>query len=257
MRAYHEAAEEACNEYFVLAARLFACPPVSHVSVEDAAAVMDEAEASRLMDAAATRACDAHGHPLPCPRPSSVCAGLRGVPWWLTVDPPSNPEDARLHFNGAQALTELQCERLRFALEEIRCGLIPTETTAIEGGEAVPTPSSLALAMGAVRMNAVGICVASSRVEGGTASGLGLFDLIGRVNHSCMPNARLQSLRGETEAAGATLTAIRDIEVGEEVAIDYLAQFDGSMVQKRAHLMEQYRFSCNCKLCTGSAVCAA
>ena len=39
------------------------------------------------------------------PRASHVCAGLKGIPWWLTVDVPADPENAASHCEGAQALT--------------------------------------------------------------------------------------------------------------------------------------------------------
>lgn len=240
MRAFHEAAEEACNEYFLLAARLFACPAESLIRTDasdESHTRTDESDDALCMNPAVTGTafCD-DGHPLPSPRPSSVCAGLRGVPWWLTVDAPDDPEQARVHYDGARSLTELQCERLATALKR--------EPAAI-----VPTPSALALAMGVIRMNAIGVCVDSSSAEGGIAAGLGLFDLLGRVNHSCLPNARLESVTGEREAATATLAANRDIEIGEEVLIDYLSNFKGSAAEKRAHLTEQYRFKCRCELC--------
>ena len=85
--------------------------------------------------------------------------------------------------------------------------------------------------------------------ESATASGMGLFEILGRVNHSCVPNARLESLAGESEAAGATLAATRDVELGEEVLIDYLANFGGTAAEKRDPLLEQYRFHCHCELC--------
>jgi hypothetical protein len=259
MRAYHETAEEACNEYFLLAARLFASPAASDVSGAEAAMMAaiddEEGKGARGIETAVQGVCGLDGHPLPSPRASSTCAGLKGVPWWLTVNPPNDPEQARAHYDGARALTELQCERLSRALAMDRgpgydkdvAGAAAND--ASDDGEGTLTPPALALAMGVIRMNAVGVCVDSSNAEGATASGMGLFEILGRVNHSCVPNARLESLAGESEAAGATLAATRDVELGEEVLIDYLANFEGTAAEKREHLLEQYRFHCHCELC--------
>ena len=45
------------------------------------------------------------------------------------------------------------------------------------------TPRSLALAMGALRMNVIGVCVES---EAGTLAGMALYDVVSRANHSCV-----------------------------------------------------------------------
>ena len=58
------------------------------------------------------------------------------------------------------------------------------------------------------------------------------------INHSCMPNARI-------EFAGGTpvLVAVRDVSVGDEVVVDY----------RQTEISEEYPepFICNCGHCAG------
>jgi hypothetical protein len=222
-REYIADAEEACNEYFVLAARLFATPPKSRCTPSDA----DDANGS--------------DSPALSPTPSSVCAGLKGVAWWRTVDAPAAPASAAAHARGARALTARQCARLRAALP-------PHSSHGL-------TTAALALAAGAIRMNAIGCAVAADEPPTGAAQppvraavGLGLFDVACRANHSCAPSARLCCEAG-CAAAAAVLRATRLLACGDEVTIDYLSDFDGAHEEKRALLREQYLFECACDVC--------
>ena len=166
MRLYSDAAEVACNEYFILAARLFAAPSASRV----------EGLEHWLPPIASI---SASGEALEPPQPSAVCAGLKGVPWWLTVDPVA---DRTTHIAGARELTELQCERLRGAL-------------LAAGGIHEPTAEALAIAVGALRMNVIGVCV-QGRHPHHPAIGMGLFDLACRGGRRRMtPSPIAQSTR--------------------------------------------------------------
>ena len=220
MRAFFEEAEESCNEYFVLAARLFAAPAKSLVHSETEATTPTSTER---------------------PRASAVCAGLKGVPWWLTVELPTDPEAACDHCEGARALTARQCDRLRAALPD---------------GAAITT-DSLALAMGALRMNVHSIRVDASTDDGqsgttATVMGMGLFEFISRANHCCAPSARLAHVTSKAGAVSMALVAERALSIGEEVTIDYLARFVGDAQSKRAALREQYRFVCVCARCAST-----
>ena len=161
MRLYSEAAEEACNEYFILAARLFAAPPTSRVeaSLPPAIRPFEEQYCFDCEWPPPAISSSASGAILEPPKPSAVCAGLKGVPWWLTVDPVA---DRTAHIAGARELTELQCERLRASLPP--------------GGIHEPTAEALSVAMGALRMNVIGVCV-QARQPHHPAIGMGLFDL--------------------------------------------------------------------------------
>ena len=277
MRDYFDEAKASCNEYFVLAARLFAAPPTSQVNPACACAVAasdsspQSAIASNRLQPAA--GCSSLSHV----SISSICLGLKGAPWWLTVEPSTDdPEEARQHCEGARALTVRQCERLLAVLPPSSAGAL--------------TPDAMAIAMGSLRMNVIGVCVEraaegsscadsggcarageeeeegddeeeedaegedraergdAERAEGSAVLGMGLFDLTSRANHSCVPSARLCYTTGDSRVAAATLVACRELSSGEEVTIDYLAGVTDK-AEKRALLREQYLFDCTCESC--------
>lgn len=82
--------------------------------------------------------------------------------------------------------------------------------------------------------------------------GSGLFVLQSSCNHSCIPNA---------EAAFPDnnfllhLSALRDIQPGEEICISYLdcCQRDRSRHSRHKTLRENYLFVCSCPKCTSQA----
>jgi hypothetical protein len=107
---------------------------------------------------------------------------------------------------------------------------------------------SLALHGSTGEKSAAGVLHSNSfgGTSGGTRTSV-LFELISRVNHSCAPNIELQ-----TESAGhrATLTALRDLECGEELCIDYNPTLrDRSTEHRRAALRRKHRFHCVCTRC--------
>eukprot|EP01038_Epipyxis_sp_PR26KG_P007243 gene7243-9875_t len=72
-----------------------------------------------------------------------------------------------------------------------------------------------------------------------------MYVALARLNHSCTPNAQ-QTHHPDTSEE--VLYAVRDIEIGEEINdcyIDLRAKRD----DRRAQLMEYYRFQCNCQGC--------
>ena len=245
MRAFLDESEQAFNEYFVLAARLFASPPssrlASHLRANEARSPTSATDGGASADDSTSTA-----------QTSCICVGLKGVPWWLTVDPPDDLEQARLHCEGAQALTEVQCERLHSVLCHVLSQQSGREDVEVDSSDGVHdaertmlTPRSLALAMGALRMNVIGVCVES---EAGTLAGMALYDVVSRANHSCVPNAHLESFADDTKGAHASLRAARRIASSEEVVIDYLGLLSNG-AEKRAALREQYKFDCVCQSC--------
>lgn len=83
----------------------------------------------------------------------------------------------------------------------------------------------------------------SFRFTSPTASGI-LFDpLLAMANHSCNPNASLDCV-GRT----VHLSALRDIEEGEQVFISYIDE-DLPVDERKAMLRERYFFDCGCERC--------
>jgi hypothetical protein len=78
----------------------------------------------------------------------------------------------------------------------------------------------------------------------------GLFLTMSRVNHCCLPNADKQFLENR---GVAILVASRDIPKGEEVRISYKAKYM-PWDERRAILVDHYRFQCNCVLCNDSGL---
>ncbi len=70
-----------------------------------------------------------------------------------------------------------------------------------------------------------------------------VFPLASFLQHSCIPNARYT-----TEGGVFTLTALRDIEQGEIITIDYGVPY-GGFRERNAYLWGK-GFVCTCELCT-------
>jgi hypothetical protein len=81
-----------------------------------------------------------------------------------------------------------------------------------------------------------------------------IFPLTARCNHSCEPNAKVQSQ--EFVDARIDVVAKRDISAGEEILISYIGGDYGSGMgkkatfQRRRELQAKYMFLCDCPLCT-------
>ncbi|KAI9055515.1 hypothetical protein LZ554_000463 [Drepanopeziza brunnea f. sp. 'monogermtubi'] len=72
-----------------------------------------------------------------------------------------------------------------------------------------------------------------------------IYELAGRFNHSCTPNAA----RGFSDVGElVVLRAFVDIQEGEEINIEYFSG-GGTTAARRQHLYKQYRFTCACRAC--------
>ena len=70
----------------------------------------------------------------------------------------------------------------------------------------------------------------------------GLFLLLSRFNHSCLPNSKVPTTSEEIIASFAT----RDIFAGEEITFCYNTDFECRTRHERHHAL---RFICDCKAC--------
>eukprot|EP00434_Breviolum_minutum_P033373 symbB.v1.2.029529.t3/scaffold3233.1/size60571/5 len=163
---------------------------------------------------------------------SYLACGLWGVPWWHTV----------AGFEGPLSAEAL--ETTDRVLELI--------------GQLMPLPEGfdvkdLATLVGRVRMNAVEVVVqADAEAEAFSAArGLALYLVASAVNHDCKPNCALQSCLPMPELRGwAVLQALRDLEEGEEVTIEYVEDSP----DRHEQLLEQWRFQCNCEEQKGAKI---
>ena len=75
----------------------------------------------------------------------------------------------------------------------------------------------------------------------------GLFEVLSRINHSCIPNAeRWWDLEREVE----TLYAIRDIKENEEITVAYSGEIYYRPLSERQDLISRgWRFRCLCQCC--------
>ena len=78
-----------------------------------------------------------------------------------------------------------------------------------------------------------------------------VYALYSRINHSCESNVRV-----DLGADGAlSVVALRDLQAGEEVLDNYLAEAHGNdadaavRLEMRRHLAERWRFECACARC--------
>lgn len=76
--------------------------------------------------------------------------------------------------------------------------------------------------------------------------GTGFYALQSCLNHSCCPSAT-----AEGESSGcASILALQEISVGEEVAISYIDEEMG--LRERREALRDYGFKCSCAKCTTS-----
>ncbi|KAF2813999.1 SET domain-containing protein [Mytilinidion resinicola] len=80
-----------------------------------------------------------------------------------------------------------------------------------------------------------------------TGTGLGLFPIVARINHSCRPNAAYFWSEG---LGRRVVYAGRNIEEGEEISISYIPLL--KTTKEREKRLIQYGFRCECKACEAS-----
>lgn len=80
------------------------------------------------------------------------------------------------------------------------------------------------------------------------ATGVALYNLATKINHSCTPSVRFVPTHGSVRAV---VIALRDIAVGEEVRTSYIdISAYGSVAERREYLRLHYGFICDCPLCS-------
>jgi hypothetical protein len=79
----------------------------------------------------------------------------------------------------------------------------------------------------------------------------GVFENVARINHSCLPNAQ-----GNFHAplGRFNIHALRDIERGEEVTLNYLPEHGALAASRGNRLKEGYGFACDCPACDLTSV---
>jgi hypothetical protein len=86
----------------------------------------------------------------------------------------------------------------------------------------------------------------------GSSSGFqqAVFPKISRINHSCVPNAQGNF---HDELGRFNIHATRDIEMGEELTLNYLPELGAAREVRQERLMSGYGFSCECTACDMSS----
>lgn len=74
---------------------------------------------------------------------------------------------------------------------------------------------------------------------------IGVFLILSRVNHSCVPNA---NRAWNDDLKVTTLYAARDIKKGEQIFISYI--HSGSRAERQEYLEKCFNFTCKCKACS-------
>ncbi|KAL7919188.1 hypothetical protein ACQKWADRAFT_210289 [Trichoderma austrokoningii] len=83
-------------------------------------------------------------------------------------------------------------------------------------------------------------------VEGSNLPAFGLFPLMSRFNHSCVPNAKIPRAVTESGQQNLEIFATRDIAGGEEITFCYVQGFECRTRLERYQLL---LFPCNCEIC--------
>ena len=78
---------------------------------------------------------------------------------------------------------------------------------------------------------------------------MGVFPIINRINHSCLPNC---SVQWNPVTDKEELFTAREVEAGEELTICYLDMVTNvsSREERRDYLERHFGFLCNCPLCS-------
>ena len=77
---------------------------------------------------------------------------------------------------------------------------------------------------------------------------MGVFPIINRINHSCLPNC---SVQWNPITDREELFTVREVGPGEELTICYLDMVTNvcSREERRDHLERHFGFHCDCPLC--------
>ena len=79
-----------------------------------------------------------------------------------------------------------------------------------------------------------------------------VFEILSRMNHSCSASARIQ-INPAADAHDVVVTALKDIEPGEMLSINYGVDTRDERFQwtetRRSYLRDKYAFTCICSLC--------
>lgn len=73
-----------------------------------------------------------------------------------------------------------------------------------------------------------------------------VFPNISRINHSCIPNAQGNF---HTKLGQLTIHAVRDINVDEELTLNYLPEHGALQATRQSKLLRDYGFTCACPAC--------
>ncbi|KAI2641403.1 hypothetical protein GGS26DRAFT_585795 [Hypomontagnella submonticulosa] len=115
-------------------------------------------------------------------------------------------------------------------------GIIPNENTSMGVGEFVQT------------MRQAMAIFSTNNSETQYEHLAGLFSRFSRFNHSCAPNAAWNPYAGEDDRARMEVTAIRDINAGEQIYISYIGD-DEQHWAERQKLLLYWGFICQCERC--------
>lgn len=110
---------------------------------------------------------------------------------------------------------------------------------------------SLHNSQGSNMSTVVGIVKTNAHPLGVGARDCGIFPVCSRFNHSCASNA---SYTWVAASGKETIYAGKDIVVGEQITVNYLdeSRLNQKRSDRRAALMQDFRFECNCNVCGAS-----
>nr|PVC53444.1 hypothetical protein MACL_00000094 [Theileria orientalis] len=74
--------------------------------------------------------------------------------------------------------------------------------------------------------------------------GLGLFNYLSKMNHSCEPNLQIEYTKNNI----AHIAPLVDVPRGEEATISYIDEKD-SVENRQEKLYKNYGFKCDCNKC--------
>jgi hypothetical protein len=256
---YVHRAREACNEYCVAAARLFSALEAATSPMEGGGALHSEAPHGdgTLLGGETLQGggrCESASSPdqLSCSeeegaqQPQQQQQQQQQLPWAHFVSAPW------WHLMGSEVSAATKARAKEFTKQQFTLLSKVLPRVASSG---VLSAESLSVTMGMLRMNVLGAQAFEDK-----RGAFSLFPFQSRTNHSCQPSARMlvyDDVDGEVSFAGmAVMRATRLVEKGEELTIDYL---DGEPQSpgKRAHLLEQYQFNCQCALCSSYSLSEA
>jgi len=245
-RAYYAAAEEALNEYFILAARMhfkFEAALRRRRDEEGGGAGCAERGGLKIREGGGSGSGSGRGRgefrgQRTKDGKKVPWAVMRGVNWALTL----GLDDDLAAQAGMRDLTKAQADRLRTFL--------PLTSKAGYGTSA----ADLGRLMGLLRQNVQGTYTSDGQEM------MALFLVQSTCNHECDPNARMTWSTTPNETTKdqfvtphrpcVAMRATRSIAQGEEIYIDYIGAGAPEGSDERAEkLREQYGFKCQCWVC--------